>query len=66
MPELVRCRYCVDSQSFLQMIPHMDGCFICHSCGHVEHPEDHDFCCNCGKCTELFLFSHRSVAMAAG
>jgi ribosomal protein S27AE len=48
----VRCRYCVESQNFLQMVAHLDGRFICGRCGHVEIPNV-EFECNCGNCAEV-------------
>ena len=56
--ESLRCPFCVEAQSFLRMIRHVEGRFICDRCGHVERPEDLDFSCNCGRCQEMFVFSH--------
>jgi hypothetical protein len=36
--EAMRCRYCVEEHSFLQMNPEPDGPFVCGRCGHVEQP----------------------------
>lgn len=50
-----RCRYCVDGESFLPMVSHLDGRYICNRCGHVEGA-DNEFDCNCGKCAEVRRF----------
>ena len=66
--EAVRCRYCVEEQSFLPMIPELNGRFVCQRCAHVEQPEDPDFPCTCRKCIKEFLFSysHRPRIRRAG
>jgi hypothetical protein len=56
--EAMRCRYCVEEHSFLEMNPEPDGRFVCRRCGHVEQPSDPDFPCACRKCIRAFLFSH--------
>jgi hypothetical protein len=56
--EAMRCRYCVEEHSFLQMNPEPDGRLVCGRCGHVEQPSDPDFPCACRKCVRAFLFSH--------
>ena len=55
--EAMRCRYCVEAHSFLQMIPEMNG-FVCKCCGHREQPNDPNFPCTCRRCVIAFLFSH--------
>jgi ribosomal protein S27AE len=55
MIDPVRCRFCVEGQSFLQMVAHLDGRVICGRCGHVEIPNV-ECECNCGNCAEVKRF----------
>ena len=41
--QALRCRYCVEEHSFLEMTPEPHGRFVCRRCGHVEQPNDPDF-----------------------
>jgi hypothetical protein len=56
--QALRCRYCVEEHSFLEMTPEPHGRFVCRRCGHVEQPNDPDFPCVCRRCVRAFLFSH--------
>lgn len=56
--QAMRCRYCVEEQSFLPMTPDPNGGFLCKRCSHMEKPDVPDFSCTCRKCARVFLFSH--------
>ena len=53
----MRCRYCVEEDTFLQMTPDTNG-FVCGRCGHREQSRDPNFPCTCRRCVRAFLFSH--------
>ena len=53
MRELVRRPYCVLDLEFRPMIAHLDGRYICGSCGHTAYPADMRYHCRCFKGLEL-------------
>jgi len=50
---VIRCPYCVLGIQFRPMQAHLDGRFICETCGHLAVPMDSNFNCSCRKCVEL-------------
>jgi hypothetical protein len=51
--EVVRCPYCVLGVQFRPMAPHLDGRFICESCGHTSLADGTSIKCSCERCEEL-------------
>jgi hypothetical protein len=56
---ILRCPYCTDGNDFKPMVGHLDGRYICASCGHLICLDVATFVCICSKCLELNRPLHR-------
>ena len=50
---VVRCPYCALGEEFRPMVAHLDGRFICGTCGHSTSPQQKSYECRCFKCVRL-------------
>jgi hypothetical protein len=50
---VITCSYCAVDANCPPMVRHIDGKFICNTCGHISRPADENYVCHCGNCREI-------------